>query len=186
VAGALGLCLAWLWRGQPLGRARAVALSAALAVAVAYYVQFLPLALEQLPRLREGGGPGNVRLGPLAVLWLQGQQALAQWGLPAVLLALAGLPRPSRGDAQRLLAACWLAGALLLAVAVVSPLEVRYVYALSAALSCAAASGRCGSSPPARPAASPRPCSCSRRPGSPGAPSRRRSSRATGSRAGPP
>jgi hypothetical protein len=141
VGGTLGVCLAWLWRGKPLGRARRVALLLAGLVAVAYYAQFLPLALQQLPRLREGGGSGGAGIGLVGVLRLQAENALGQWGLPALLLALAGLPRPSRGDAERLLAALWLSGALLLAVALVSPLEVRYVYALTAAVACAAASG---------------------------------------------
>jgi hypothetical protein len=141
VGGVLGLCLAWLWRGRPLGRPRIAALVLAGLVAVVYYARFVPLALEQLSRLSEGGGPGDARLGPLGVLWLQVQKAVGQWGVPALLLALAGVPRPARSDAERLLAALWLSGLLLLALAVVSPLEVRFVYALTAAVACAAGSG---------------------------------------------
>jgi hypothetical protein len=141
VGGTLALCLLLLWRGRPLGRARLAALVLAAVIVVGYYARFVPLVIEQLPRLREGGGAGSVRMGLAAVLWRQVQNAVGQWGLPALLLALAGVPRPSRSDAERLLAALWLSGALLLAVAVVSPLEVRFIYALTAGVACAAASG---------------------------------------------
>jgi hypothetical protein len=138
VLGVLLPVLAW----QRRDRVRVTAAAVGLGVAAGYFAGFAPLVLRQLPRFLEGGRQGrdSAPAAPLAPLLA----ALHQWGLPALALALAGRPRPSRGGLERDLAGCWLAGGVLLLAGVVSPLEVRYLYALSAALAVAAASGAAG------------------------------------------
>lgn len=123
------------------GRTLLVAVLAGSALAALYYSRFVPLVLEQLPRLAEGGGSGRQSISMLQGLAQQALNAAGQWGWPALLLALAGLPRPSRGVLDRTLAAVWCAGGLLAALAAVSPLEVRYAYAMSFAVALAAAAG---------------------------------------------
>jgi hypothetical protein len=66
---------------------------------------------------------------------------VAQWGLPVLALALPGLPIPARDRLDRDLAAWWAAGACLFVVALATPLDVRWIYALSAAAAAAGASG---------------------------------------------
>jgi hypothetical protein len=138
VLAVLSAALLVAWRGE-WRRARWRVLSAAvgLAVAALYYVQFLPLAMAQLPRLAEGstaGAAGRAVTAPLFAV-------VRQWGLPVIVLALAGLPRPGRGPLDRDLSAYWTAGAILAVVAMLSPLEVRYAYALGPPLAAAAAAG---------------------------------------------
>ena len=134
--------LALAGRGQGMDRARVVALAVGLALAAAYYASFSRLVLDQLPRLLEGGGQGRgASQGMLGALRLQVLGALEQWGLPALVLAALGRPRPSRGQLDRALAAYWIAGALLVLPAVMTPLDVRYLYALTLPLAVAAASG---------------------------------------------
>jgi hypothetical protein len=140
VAAAVGAALLLVHRRRA-GRAQRLALAAAALVCGAYYAQFLPLLLEQLPRLREGGGPGDSRMEPLSVLVHQAQVVHMQWGLPAITLAAAGLAASLRGELGRVLLAAWAGGAALFALALVSPLEVRFVYALAPALAVAAARG---------------------------------------------
>jgi hypothetical protein len=113
-----------------------------LTIAALYYGQFLGLMLEQWPRLREGGGSGRTP-GPglLAALQHQVSWALARFGWPAMLVALLGWPRRVRASLDRDLLAFWAAGGLLAVCALVSPLEVRYLYALTAPLAVAAAEG---------------------------------------------
>lgn len=137
---ALAAVLGWLrWADVRRDRVRQAAVAVGLALAAAYYARFVPLILAQLPRLAEGGGRGGSGLGAALLSPLTG--AATQWGIPALLLALAGLPRPSTGTLGRDLTALWLAGAALAVAAVVSPLEVRYLYALAPVLSVAAATG---------------------------------------------
>jgi hypothetical protein len=124
-----------------VARVHLVALGVAAVVCLAYYSRFLPLVMEQLPRLREGGGPGDERLSALVVLALQGEAIVRQWGFPAIALAAAGLVASLRGDLGRVLAALWGAGGALAALALVSPLEVRFVYALAPAIAVACARG---------------------------------------------
>lgn len=143
------------WRDR-----RAWAVILGLSLAALYYGQFLGLMVEQLPRLREGGGAGRgTGQGLLAALQHQGAWALARFGWPALLLAAWGWPawrRPASvvddrtGDqshdaaAARLrrdLRAFWWAGGLLALCALLSPLEVRYLYALTAPLAVALADG---------------------------------------------
>lgn len=120
-------------------RARLVALGLGLLLTVLYYGQFAGMVLEQLPRLREGAGSGGQ--GFLAALASQALWGLARWGPPALLLALVGRPRPAAGPLERDLLAFWLGGLALLALAVLTPLEVRYLYALTLPLAVAVADG---------------------------------------------
>jgi hypothetical protein len=136
----LGAALAWAFR-RDAGRARLAGLLIGMALAAAYYASFLPMIAQQLPRLLEGGGQGRgASRGTLAALRLQVLAPLTQWGIPALALAWFGRPRRDQplGGA---LTAYWLAGAVLAVLAVLSPLEVRYVYALSVPLAAAAGAG---------------------------------------------
>ena len=138
---ALGASLLFMGRGS-LGRTRGLALAVGMLLALLYYGSFAGMILEQLPRLLEGGGSGRgPSLGMLGVLWRELREAAHGWGLPAVLLALIGLPRASAGRPGRDLLAYWIAGGLLALTAVVSPVDVRYVYALAPVLAVAASSG---------------------------------------------
>ena len=71
-----------------------------------------------------------------------------QWGLPIIILGLIGLPQRSDDRLDRDFAAWWGAAVVLLVLAVVTPLDVRWVYALGPAAAVAAAGGvaRCWSS----------------------------------------
>ena len=114
-----------------------------LVLAAAYYAHFAGLIWEQVPRLLEGGGQGR---GASRSAWdalrLQGLTAVGQWGLPAIVLAWLGRPRPARDNRyQRDLAAYWLAGLALAVPAIVSPLEVRYLYGLTAAVALSSGAG---------------------------------------------
>jgi hypothetical protein len=136
VMAALSAALAALWwRERPRSRPL-LAAAAGLAVAALYYGHFVPLLAAQLPRLGEGapGGGGRGVTGPLLAL-------VRQWGLPMVALAVAGLPRRDGGPLDRDLRAYWLAGGALAIVGLLSPLEVRYLHALSLPLAVAAAEG---------------------------------------------
>jgi len=137
-------CLAAL-QGRSLlrDRRRLLALAVGVGLAAAYYLNFAGLVLEQLPRLLEGGGRGGAAgAGIWVPLWSQVQSAVWGWGPPAILLALVGWSRPSRGvRLERDLTAYWLAGGLLALAAVFSPLEVRYVYALTLPLAVAGSLG---------------------------------------------
>jgi hypothetical protein len=111
------------------------------AVIALYYTHFIPLVLEQLPRLAEGGGSGRRALGVFEAIAGQAMDALGRWGWPVVALAALGLPRPSRGEPDRLLTAVFTMGAALALAAALSPIEVRYLYAMGFAVSLAAAAG---------------------------------------------
>jgi hypothetical protein len=123
-------------------RSRLAALTFGGLALVLYYVQFWPLVRDQLPRLI-GAGTGSA--GPDHVGWSRALQqlrgAFEQWGAPALVLAVIGRPRPRATSLERDLTAFWWAGAALALVAVFSPLEVRYLYALTVPLAVAAASG---------------------------------------------
>lgn len=126
-------------RGRTLGadRTRLLAVGAGLLASAAYYAAFVPLVAGQLGRLGEGGGPGGE--GFAAALARQVLGALAQWGAPAMALMAFAPPEPD--DAGRDLRALWLAGGVLCLVALASPLDVRYLYALTLAVAAAAAAG---------------------------------------------
>jgi hypothetical protein len=140
---ALGAALAFArWRRAALDRDRALALGAGLALALAYYAAFAPLVIEQIPRLLEGGGQGRgASRGTWDAVRLQVLGAATQWGLPAIALAVLGRPRPARGLLERDLAAWWIAGAALVLPAIFTPLDVRYLYALTLPVAVAAAWG---------------------------------------------
>lgn len=141
VLAAWAVALVALERGEERRRA-ALALGLGLGVALVYYAAWLPLILEQLPRVLEGGGQGRgASQGPFDALRLQVVGAVGQWGLPATALAIAGWPR-WRGDRlDRALLAALLAGAGLALLAVVSPVEVRYLYFLCLPVAVCAARG---------------------------------------------
>jgi hypothetical protein len=130
-------------RGGDLDRTRRWAAGLGLVLAAAYYAHFAGLIWEQVPRLLEGGGQGR---GASRSAWdalaLQALTVRGQWGLPAIVLAGLGRPRAA-GESryERDLAAYWLAGLALAVPAIVSPLEVRYVYGLTAAVALSAGAG---------------------------------------------
>jgi hypothetical protein len=134
VLGVLLPVLGWLRRD----RVRLAAAAAGLGAAAAYYASFLPLVLRELPRFLEGGRQA-ASSAPSPLL-----AAVHQWGLPAMALAVLGRPRPAADPLSRDLAGAWVAGAALAFAGLVSPLEVRYVYFLSAPLAVAAAGGVLG------------------------------------------
>jgi hypothetical protein len=137
VLAAAAAALAWFRRAElRADRTRLAALGAGLLAAGAYYAAFVPLVLGQLARLGEGGAGGE---GLAAALLRQLLTASAQWGLPAIALAAFGRPGPE--PPGRDLLALWSAGALLFLVALASPLDVRYLYALTLAVAVAAATG---------------------------------------------
>ncbi|MGE0456153.1 MAG: hypothetical protein AB7O37_22610 [Vicinamibacteria bacterium] len=139
---AFGLALAALRaRALAVDHARRLALLAGFGAAALYYSGFARLVIEQLPRLAEGGS-GRGTLAPLDALLAQLGSVRGQWGLPLVALALAGVwgARVEPGHRHGLLP-FWVAGLALLAVATFSPLEVRYLYALSPLLALEAAAG---------------------------------------------
>jgi hypothetical protein len=72
------------------------------------------------------------------VVQLEG--ALYDWGIPVVVLAVIGRPRGA-AEGARDLKAVWLAGAMLFCAAIVTPLESRYLYALTPVLAMAASTG---------------------------------------------
>jgi hypothetical protein len=130
------------WRAGDRDRTRLWAAAFGVALAVAYYAHFAGLVWEQVPRLVEGSqGRGASRsIGEGA--WMQVLGAVGQWGLPAIALAMVGRPRLAEGGRYaRSLAAWWVAGLALAIPAIVSPLEVRYLYGLTAAVALAAADG---------------------------------------------
>ena len=133
--------------GDPEGRRDRRRLMAALlgfGLAGLYYLHFRSLILEQVPRLLEGGGQGRgSALGAWGALRLQLLGALGQWGVPALVLAWFGRPRPSGGGLERDLLAFWAAGAALLLPALATPLDVRYLYALTVPVAVAAGTGLC-------------------------------------------
>ena len=58
-----------------------------------------------------------------------------------MVLAAFGRPRPARGALDRDLAAYWIAGGLWVVPAIVTPLDVRYLYALTLPVAVAATWG---------------------------------------------
>lgn len=131
-------------RGRDLlrDRGRLLAVAVGLGLAGLYYLHFWRLLTDQLPRLLTGGVEGSSPLADVGGgLARQAREALGDWGAPALLLSLAGWPRAGRIGLDRELLAYWLAGAALALLAVVSPLEVRYLYSLALPLAVAAGSG---------------------------------------------
>lgn len=130
------------WPGVRRDRARLGALALGSLLVAAYYARFVPLIAGQLPRLLEGGGQGHgPSQGAADALRLQLTRVPLEFGVPALLLMALG-PWLGRGtDGLRDLKA-YAAGAALLALpAIVSPLEVRYLYALGLPAAIAAGLG---------------------------------------------
>lgn len=144
VAVALTAALA-LARRHDIGRnrVRRAALVAGLAVAAAYYAHHLGLMASQLPRLLEAGGRGSAEAtGVLGAARGQVVGAALGWGLAAIALAWFGRPSWRSGTGvDRDLAAWWIGTGVLALPAIVSPLEVRYLYALTPAVAAAAGRG---------------------------------------------
>jgi hypothetical protein len=122
-------------------RPRVVGCVMAAALVVMYYLHFLPLVLQVLPRLAEGASAGGRSLGLLEAMLRQLQEPVGRWGLPMVLLAAAGLARGAEREPRPLLAAAGISALALAVVACVSPLEVRFVYAVAFAVAIVAADG---------------------------------------------
>jgi hypothetical protein len=139
------LCVAFAWarRGSLRSeRVRLAALGVGLLLAGGYYAHFTGLVLSQLSRLQEGAGSGaHSGMGVWDALREQRGWMLLRWGMPALLLAALGWPRPRAGDLARDLAFFWLSGIVFFGLAVATPLEVRYLYALSLPLAVAMADG---------------------------------------------
>jgi hypothetical protein len=137
----LGLALVVVHRRElEKERTGLLALGIGFAVAAIYYTRFAPLMLGQLPRLFQGGHGGTGAQTALEALLAQFTGIFWGWGLPALILAWIGRPR-GNGPIDRELRAMWLAGALLAALALITPVEVRYLYALTFPLSIAAGLG---------------------------------------------
>ena len=130
-------------RGPERDRLRLWAAGAGLLAAALYYAHFTGMIWSQVPRLLEGGGQGRgVSRSAWDAGWLQLLGALGQWGSPAIVLAWLGRPHPHVGTRyERDLAAYWISGLALVIPAVVSPLEVRYLYGLTAAVALSAGAG---------------------------------------------
>jgi hypothetical protein len=131
-------------RGRALAsdRTRWIALGMGFGLAALYYARFAPLVAEQVPRLLEGGGQGRgASRDSWDALAQQGFGALTGFGAPAIALALLGLARGTPSPLRRDLAAYGAGAAALLVPAVLSPLEVRFLYALTLPLAVLAAGG---------------------------------------------
>ena len=143
VAVALAVALA-VGRRHDIGRdrVRRAALVAGLAVAAAYYAHHVGLMASQLPRLLEGGQGTAKAPGVLAAVRDQVMGAAMGWGLAAIALAWFGRPSWRSGAGiDRDLAALWIGAGVLALPAIVSPLDVRYLYALTPAVAAAAGRG---------------------------------------------
>jgi len=126
------------WRELP--RATRLGVMAAAVLVLAYYATFWPIIAQQLPRLLEGAGTQAQVKSPWDVLRKQGWEIFWEWGLPAIAIAWAGRPRGRSGQDGDLLA-FWVAGAALAVAALISPVEARYLYALTLPLAVAAGQG---------------------------------------------
>jgi len=143
VLAALCAAMALFRRGElDVDRTRAMAVVVGLGLALLYYASFWRLAADQLPRLLEGGGQGRgASRGAWDAVRMQVLGVVQQWGIPAIILGVIGRPRPRRSLLERDLAAYWLAGAALALPAVLTPLDVRYLYALTLPVAVAGAWG---------------------------------------------
>ncbi len=126
-------------RRSSLDRKRLAALGLGLGLAAAYYAHFVPLIGAQLPRLLEGGGRGP-STGVWQVFAAQAFGLFGQFGPAALVLGFLGRPREASG-LDRDLRGYWASGLLLFAAALVSPLEVRYLYALTVPMAVAVGAG---------------------------------------------
>jgi hypothetical protein len=132
--GALAAVLVAQAKGR-LDSARWGALAVGLGLAAVYYLGFLDLMLAQAGRLAGGGGEAG---GSATGLVRQLGGVVREWGLPVVLLAGVALVR--RAPLPAPLWALVLAGLPFFAAALVTPLAVRYLYAMAPAVAALAAS----------------------------------------------
>jgi hypothetical protein len=143
VLAVLACALAFVGRedAREAGFRRGLALIVGAVVVAAYYACFGGLVANSLPRLLEGAGQGGGE--SLARVALEQVRGLLDGvlGLPALVLALVGWRAQDQGRLRRMLQSFMLAGAALLAIALVSPVDVRYLYALTTPVAVLAAAG---------------------------------------------
>ncbi len=147
----LGTCIALvclvaalvIWDRKTIRRDRTALLAVAVGFGLAflYYSHFVGMIVAQLPRLAEGGGSGKAAESLWDRLIFEARWARVRWGLPLTALALIGWPLPSRSDFERRLAAFASACVVLFLAALVSPLDVRYLYVWSPVIAICAATG---------------------------------------------
>jgi hypothetical protein len=126
------------WRELRVERARLIAVGIGFAIVGLYYAGFAGLLVEQLSRLGEGQSASR----PVWAGFLrQARLAIDAWGWPAIALALLGAPRPRGRRLDADLLAFWIAGGGLAILALLSPVEVRYLHALTLPLAVAVAVG---------------------------------------------
>ncbi len=129
-------------RRARLDRTRLLALCIGFGLLALYYSHYAGLVLEQAPRLLEGGGQG--RGGGAGFAGHLTSQTLAfveKCGVVALLLAAAARWRGPVSPLERDVRAYTLGAFAMFLVALVSPLEVRYVLALGPGLALLAAEG---------------------------------------------
>ena len=122
---------------------RGVALVVGAGAVALYYGAFTRLIASQVPRLLEGAGQGAGHGTAAAfVTLLRGEGWKQPWlGVPALLLALLGWRALNDDRLARAVKAFVLAGAALMLAALISPVEVRYLYALTTPVAILAAAG---------------------------------------------
>jgi hypothetical protein len=131
---------------------RGVALAVGVGLVALYYASFARLIVGQIPRLLDGVGQGMAPdLRSIVLRQMEGF-GWASLGLPAVILAVIGWRALESDRLARTVKAAVIAGAALLLLAVVTPIEVRYLYALTAPVALLAALGaarlwECGLAP---------------------------------------
>ena len=124
---------------------RAAALAVGAGAVALYYAAFTRLIASQVPRLIEGAGQGGGQ--PLTTVLVQQLKGVGngvgwEWlGAPVLLLAVIGWWWLENDRLARAVKAFVLAGAALMLVALVSPVEVRYLYALTTPIAILAAVG---------------------------------------------
>jgi len=130
-------------RRRQIDRGRLLAVVVGLGLAVAYYAHHMGLVTSQLPRLLDGSGTRAAEsAGLFAAARNQLMGAVLGWGIASIVLAWFGRPSLSEvTSADRDLAGWWIGAGLLALPAIVSPLEVRYLYALAPVLAIAAGRG---------------------------------------------
>jgi hypothetical protein len=125
---------------QRARRRTLMALLIGMVIVVAYYAPFVRLVIGQLPRILESGGGTETPLAQRLYYQLHGM-FWEWWSTPALALAWFGRPRNRNESLGAGLIGYWLTGAVLLLVAVTTPLEVRFLYALTVAVALCAARG---------------------------------------------
>jgi hypothetical protein len=146
---AVSVGLAWArWPALRADHVRLQALALGATLTAAYYSRFASLVVAQLPRLLEGGGQGHgVSRDAWGSLVVQLQRVPGEFGWPVLLLAVVGVVALRRAGVfrdpgvLRDLGAYAVATLLLALPAIVSPLEVRYLYALGLPVAVAAGRG---------------------------------------------